>query len=156
TASAMRYSANDRSDGVVSIHSSNAVSAAFIAVSTSAAPDSGATAYCSPVVGLMTGVVLPSTASTCLPLTKFLKPFISIPLLGSCGSTDSTFGCASVWKGVTIGAMTGLRTVGVPKEIKTAEHRVAMTPDGVRELERHGINVFVETTAGEGASIADA
>ena len=24
-------------------------------------------------------------------------------------------------------------TVGVPKEIKTAEHRVAMTPDGVRE-----------------------
>ena len=25
-------------------------------------------------------------------------------------------------------------TVGVPKEIKTAEHRVAMTPDGVREL----------------------
>ncbi|MFV0308975.1 MAG: alanine dehydrogenase [Desertimonas sp.] len=49
-----------------------------------------------------------------------------------------------------------IRTVGVPREIKTAEHRVAMTPDGVRELERHGINVFVETGAGEGASIADA
>lgn len=48
-----------------------------------------------------------------------------------------------------------IRTVGVPKEIKTAEHRVAMTPDGVRELERHGIEVFVETGAGDGASISD-
>jgi alanine dehydrogenase len=49
-----------------------------------------------------------------------------------------------------------IRTVGVPREVKTAEHRVAMTPDGVRELERHGIQVFVEAGAGEGASIADA
>jgi alanine dehydrogenase len=48
-----------------------------------------------------------------------------------------------------------IATVGVPKEIKTAEHRVAMTPDGVRELERNGINVFVEAGAGEGASIRD-
>jgi alanine dehydrogenase len=48
-----------------------------------------------------------------------------------------------------------IKTVGVPREIKTAEHRVAMTPDGVRELERHGINVFVETGAGVGASISD-
>ncbi len=30
-----------------------------------------------------------------------------------------------------------------------------MTPDGVRELERHGVNVFVETGAGVGASITD-
>src|SRR6188768_3302371 len=49
-----------------------------------------------------------------------------------------------------------IRTVGVPREVKTAEHRVAMTPDGVRELERHGINVLVEAGAGEGASISDA
>ncbi|CAN5820700.1 alanine dehydrogenase [soil metagenome] len=49
-----------------------------------------------------------------------------------------------------------IRTVGVPKEIKTAEHRVALTPDGVRELERAGIEVFVETGAGVGASITDA
>jgi len=48
-----------------------------------------------------------------------------------------------------------IRTVGVPSEIKVAEHRVALTPDGVRELERHGINVFVESGAGDGASIAD-
>jgi alanine dehydrogenase len=46
-------------------------------------------------------------------------------------------------------------TVGVPKEIKTAEHRVAMTPDGVREFERVGVEVFVETGAGEGASFRD-
>ncbi|HRE03918.1 MAG TPA: alanine dehydrogenase, partial [Ilumatobacteraceae bacterium] len=49
-----------------------------------------------------------------------------------------------------------ITTVGVPKETKTAEHRVAMTPDGVRELERHGIDVFVETGAGAGASFTDA
>lgn len=49
----------------------------------------------------------------------------------------------------------GPRTVGVPREIKTAEHRVAMTPDGVRELEQHGIDVYVESGAGEGASFSD-
>jgi len=48
-----------------------------------------------------------------------------------------------------------IRTVGVPREVKTAEHRVAMTPDGVRELERFGVEVLVETGAGEGASITD-
>ncbi len=48
-----------------------------------------------------------------------------------------------------------VRTVGVPREIKTAEHRVALTPDGVRELEQHGIDVFVETGAGEGAAFSD-
>jgi len=48
-----------------------------------------------------------------------------------------------------------IRTVGVPKEIKTAEYRVAMTPDGVRELERAGVDVFVETGAGIGASFRD-
>jgi alanine dehydrogenase len=49
-----------------------------------------------------------------------------------------------------------IRSVGVPREVKTAEHRVAMTPDGVRELERHGIQVRVEAGAGDGASISDA
>ena len=48
-----------------------------------------------------------------------------------------------------------IMTVGVPKEIKTQEYRVAMTPDGVREFERRGIGVFVETGAGEGASFRD-
>ncbi len=49
-----------------------------------------------------------------------------------------------------------IRTVGVPKEIKNNEYRVAMTPDGVREFERLGIKVFVETGAGVGASFGDA
>src|SRR3954471_3359864 len=48
-----------------------------------------------------------------------------------------------------------IRTVGVPKEIKNNEYRVAMTPDGVREFERLGIDVFVETGAGAGASFSD-
>ncbi|HVE94264.1 MAG TPA: alanine dehydrogenase [Acidimicrobiales bacterium] len=46
--------------------------------------------------------------------------------------------------------------VGVPAEVKTAENRVAMTPDGVRELTLHGQRVLVERGAGEGSSIADA
>ncbi len=49
-----------------------------------------------------------------------------------------------------------LKSVGVPKELKTAEGRVAMTPDGVREFERHGIDVYIEAGAGVGASIFDA
>jgi alanine dehydrogenase len=47
-------------------------------------------------------------------------------------------------------------TVGVPKETKTAEHRVALTPDGVRELERHGIDVAIQAGAGEDSAIPDA
>jgi alanine dehydrogenase len=46
--------------------------------------------------------------------------------------------------------------VGVPKETKTAESRVALTPDGVRELRHHGHEVAVEASAGEGSSITDA
>ncbi|MEY3805756.1 MAG: alanine dehydrogenase [Actinomycetota bacterium] len=53
------------------------------------------------------------------------------------------------------GVMAAITTVGVPREIKTAEGRVSMTPDGVREFERLGIDVFVETGAGDGASISD-
>ncbi len=51
--------------------------------------------------------------------------------------------------------MSAITTIGVPTEIKTAEGRVALTPDGVRELERHGIDVVVQSGAGEGASIHD-
>ena len=48
------------------------------------------------------------------------------------------------------------RTLGVPRETKTLEGRVALTPDGVREFERVGVEVFVETQAGAAASIGDA
>ncbi|MGB7859470.1 MAG: alanine dehydrogenase [Acidimicrobiia bacterium] len=46
--------------------------------------------------------------------------------------------------------------VGVPKEIKTAEHRVAITPVGVRELTDRGHEVLIEKGAGEGSTIHDA
>jgi alanine dehydrogenase len=46
-------------------------------------------------------------------------------------------------------------TVGVPTETKTAESRVALTPDGVRELERHGIDVFIQSGAGGESAIPD-
>jgi alanine dehydrogenase len=45
--------------------------------------------------------------------------------------------------------------VGVPKEIKTAEHRVAITPVGVRELADRGHKVLIEAGAGLGSTIAD-
>lgn len=45
--------------------------------------------------------------------------------------------------------------VGVPAEIKSGENRVALTPDGVRELAAHGHEVLMQTAAGEGSSIAD-
>ncbi len=45
--------------------------------------------------------------------------------------------------------------VGVPKEVKNHEYRVAITPAGVHELVRHGHEVLVETSAGVGSSIPD-
>jgi alanine dehydrogenase len=46
--------------------------------------------------------------------------------------------------------------VGIPKEIKPDEYRVAITPAGVREMVEHGHEVLVEAGAGEGSAIADA
>ncbi|HET7568318.1 MAG TPA: alanine dehydrogenase, partial [Gaiellaceae bacterium] len=46
--------------------------------------------------------------------------------------------------------------IGVAKEIKTDEYRVALTPAGARELVQKGHEVLVETTAGEGSAFADA
>jgi len=46
-------------------------------------------------------------------------------------------------------------SVGVPTEVKEDERRVALTPDGVREMEAHDIEVLVQAGAGEGASIPD-
>ncbi|NND73657.1 MAG: alanine dehydrogenase [Ilumatobacter sp.] len=48
-----------------------------------------------------------------------------------------------------------ISTVGVPSEVKTAEHRVALTPDGVRDFASRGVHVHVQAGAGEGASIHD-
>jgi alanine dehydrogenase len=45
--------------------------------------------------------------------------------------------------------------VGIPREIKNNEFRVAITPAGVHELVVHGHEVFVEKEAGTGSSILD-
>ena len=45
--------------------------------------------------------------------------------------------------------------VGVPKEVKNHEYRVAITPAGVHELVQHGHEVYVEASAGVGSSIPD-
>jgi alanine dehydrogenase len=49
-----------------------------------------------------------------------------------------------------------MASIGVPKEIKRDECRVALTPDGVRELVSQGMEVRIETGAGRGAGIEDA
>ena len=45
--------------------------------------------------------------------------------------------------------------VGVPREIKNHEYRVAITPAGVREFINHGHKVIVEAGAGNGSAISD-
>ena len=45
--------------------------------------------------------------------------------------------------------------IGVPKEVKNNEFRVAITPSGVREFVKNGHAVFVEKGAGLGSAIAD-
>ena len=45
--------------------------------------------------------------------------------------------------------------VGIPKEIKVDEYRVALVPVGAEELVKHGHRVLVEKGAGSGSGIAD-
>ena len=45
--------------------------------------------------------------------------------------------------------------IGVPKEVKNNEFRVAITPSGVREFVKNGHAVFIEKGAGLGSAIAD-
>ena len=45
--------------------------------------------------------------------------------------------------------------IGVPKEIKNNENRVALTPAGVQELVRRNHKVYVQATAGNGSGISD-
>jgi len=46
--------------------------------------------------------------------------------------------------------------IGVPKEIKNNEYRVAMVPSGIRALVENGHRVLVQKSAGEGAGIPNA
>jgi alanine dehydrogenase len=45
--------------------------------------------------------------------------------------------------------------VGVPTEVKIDEFRVALTPEGVRELNAHGVEVLVQAGAGVGSGLGD-
>jgi alanine dehydrogenase len=45
--------------------------------------------------------------------------------------------------------------IGVPKEIKNNENRVALTPGGAKELIKRGHEVYVQATAGNGSGFAD-
>ncbi len=45
--------------------------------------------------------------------------------------------------------------VGIPREVKNHEYRVAITPAGVRELVGHGHEVYVEKDAGAGSELGD-
>lgn len=46
--------------------------------------------------------------------------------------------------------------IGVPKEIKTNENRVALTPIGAEVLRRNGHKIYVEKNAGVGSGFSDA
>ena len=48
-----------------------------------------------------------------------------------------------------------MSSVGVPKEVKDNERRVAVQPDGAAELVHHGHEVLVQEEAGAGAGFAD-
>ncbi len=57
--------------------------------------------------------------------------------------------------GAEVPHVTAPLVVGVPREVKTDEHRVAITPDGVLEMSHHDVRVLVETCAGVDSSIDD-
>ena len=46
--------------------------------------------------------------------------------------------------------------IGIPKEIKNNENRVALTPAGVQSLVAKGHEVLIETNAGLGSGFTDA
>ena len=46
--------------------------------------------------------------------------------------------------------------IGVPREIKPDEYRVALTPAGARELVQRGHEVLIESGAGDGSAFPDA
>lgn len=45
--------------------------------------------------------------------------------------------------------------VGIPKEIKNNENRVALTPSGTAEMLKHGHEVYVQASAGLGSGFTD-
>jgi alanine dehydrogenase len=54
-----------------------------------------------------------------------------------------------------VSPVAAIPVVGVPRETKPGEHRVAVTPDGVAELVAHGVEVVIEHDAGADSAITD-
>ena len=52
-------------------------------------------------------------------------------------------------------ATSSTASVGIPREVKRDERRVALTPDAAKELTRQGLAVWVERGAGAEAGLAD-
>ena len=77
----MRIRAKLRSDGVVRFHEANASAATASARSMSAAPETGASANASPVLGSTKRACGPSDASWYCPPTKFCNLRTSLPPL---------------------------------------------------------------------------
>ena len=51
--------------------------------------------------------------------------------------------------------LSSMSSIGVPKEIKADELRVAITPDAVKELVMQGLEVLIQSEAGSGAGITN-
>jgi alanine dehydrogenase len=64
-------------------------------------------------------------------------------------------GCGSLYQSRHDPEKEAFVKLGVPKEIKTHEYRVGLTPAGARELTRHGHRVVVERGAAAGIGISD-
>src|SRR5262250_1015262 len=79
---------------------------------------------------------------------------------GSRAAITQATGCSSPARPGAAGSRAGaivprVLRIGVAKEVKTDEYRVALTPAGARELVLKGHDVLVETGAGEGSSWSD-
>ena len=57
---------------------------------------------------------------------------------------------------VRLGNPLAVLAVGVPREVKTEEHRVAITPDGVAEMTHRRVPVLIEQDAGVDSGFSDA
>ena len=83
---------------------------------------------------------------------------LSPPLVADEAVLDELFGCVDQVLDAVERARRrgdGLMRVGVPREVKVHEYRVALTPAGAHELVAHGHDVLVERGAGVGSSISD-
>ena len=58
-----------------------------------------------------------------------------------------------IWTSILIKVIKAMTStiIGIPKEIKTDEKRVSLTPSAVEQIVGNGNQVFVQSTAGEGA-----